>query len=139
MQIQRIQTLMLLVAAILTGLFCCMPFASREVGDAASQALYAKDAPVLLVLNIAITVLLLIVIFMYKNLRQQMRMTVLSIVLICGSIVTSGFIIYVGYADATPVLAGGVLLLVAALVFAIVAFRGMKHDHHLLRSMDRLR
>lgn len=130
---------MLLIAAILVALFCCMPIATANMADAAEQSLYAKDAPVLLVLNIVIAALLLIVIFMYKNLKQQMLMTMLSMVLICGSIVASGFVIYAGFSDATPVLAGGVVLLVVALVFAILAYRGMKRDHKLLRSMDRLR
>lgn len=139
MQIQRIQTVMLLIAAILVGIFCCVPFASVKAAEAAESVVYAKDAPVLLVLNIAIAVILIIVIFMYRNLRQQMRMTILSALLICGSIVTSGFIIYVGYDNATPVLFGGVILLVLALVFALLAYRGMSRDHNLLRSMDRLR
>lgn len=130
---------MLLIAAILVGIFCCVPFASLDVAEAAQVSLYAKDAPVLLVLNIAIAAILLIVIFMYKNLKQQMRMTILAALLICASIVTSGFVIYVGYENATPVLLGGVILLVLALIFAILAYRGMLHDHRLLRSMDRLR
>lgn len=141
MQIQRIQTLMLLIAAILVAVFCFVPFASRSVAESADSASFvcAKDAPVLLVLNLTIAAILLIVIFMYKNLRQQMRMTILSIVLICASIVTSGFVIFVGLDNATPILFGGVILLVLALIFALFAYRGMKHDHHLLRSMDRLR
>lgn len=139
MQIQRIQTLFLLIAAILVGVFCCVPFASIDTAEVANRAVYAKDAPVLLVCNIAVAAILLIVIFMYRNLRQQMRVTLLSIVLLCASIVTSGFIIYVGFDNAAPVLFGGVLLLVLALVFAIAAYRAMRHDHNLLRSADRLR
>ena len=93
----------------------------------------------LLILNIVVAALLLITIFMYHNLRQQMKMTILAIVLICASMVTSGFVIGVGMENATPVLLGGVVLLVLALLFALLAYRGMKRDHKLLRSMDRLR
>ena len=139
MQIQRIQTIMLLIAAILVGMFCFMPFARIPMENAAAQAVFVKDAPVLLILNVVIAALLLIVIFMYRNLRQQMRMTILSIVLICASMATSGFIIFGRFEGAEPVLFGGVLLLVLALVFALLAYRGMRHDHRLLRSMDRLR
>lgn len=139
MQIQRIQTLMLLVAAILTGMFCFMPFATIPMENEAARAVFAKDAPALLVLNIVIAVLLIIVIFMYKNLRRQMKMTILSMVLICASVVTSAFIIFGRIDGAEPVLLGGVTLLVLALVFALLAYRGMSRDHKLLRSMDRLR
>ncbi len=141
MQIQRIQTLLLLIAAILVAVFCFTPFAQVIASDEAASAtlLYTSDAPVFLILNIVITALLLIVIFMYKNLRQQMRMTILGIVLICASIVTSGFIMMAGEPKATPILLGGVVLLLAALVFALLAYRSMRRDHKLLRSMDRLR
>lgn len=140
MQIQRIQTLMLLIAAVFVALFCFTPFASHiPTENAEVVKIFAKDAPVLLVLNLLIAVLLIIVIFMYKNLRQQMRMTILSMVLICASIVTSGFIIFAGFDNATPVLFGGLLLLIVALVFALLAYRGMSRDSNLLRSMDRLR
>lgn len=137
MVIQRIQTLMLLLAVILVAVFCFVPFGVTAGEPAAS--IFVKDAPALLTLNIVIAVLLFITIFMYKNLRQQMRMTILSMVLICVSVVTSLFIISKAYDNATPVLLGGISLLVFALIFGLLAYRGMRHDHNLLRSTDRLR
>ncbi len=130
---------MLLIAAIIMGVFCFTPFATVAVEGAEPNVVFVKDAPALLILNIVVAVLLLITVFMYRNLRQQMIMTILSIVLICASMVTSGFVLSVGMENASPVLLGGVVLLVFALVFAVFAYRGMKHDHKLLRSMDRLR
>lgn len=130
---------MLLIAAILVGVFCFTPFASVEAENVALQSVYAKDAPVLLIVNILIAVLLIISIFMYNDLRKQMKMTILSMVLICASIVASFFYIYAGFEGATPVLFGGVALLVLAVIFALLALRGMRHDHKLLRSADRLR
>ena len=130
---------MLLIAAIFIGVFCFTPFATVAAEGAEPTAMFVKDAPVLLILNIVVAALLLITIFMYHNLRQLMKMTILAIVLICASMVTSGFVIGVGMENATPVLLGGVVLLVLALLFALLAYRGMKRDHKLLRSMDRLR
>lgn len=130
---------MLLIAAIFIGVFCFTPFATVAAEGAEPTAMFVKDAPVLLILNIVVAALLLITIFMYHNLRQQMKMTILAIVLICASMVTSGFVIGVGMENATPVLLGGVVLLVLALLFALLAYRGMKRDHKLLRSMDHLR
>ena len=138
MQIQRLQTLMLLIAVILVAVFCFVPF-----GTVAAQphdiAVFVKDAPALLVLNIAIAVLLFITIFMYHDLRRQMRLTILSLILICSSAVTALFILSRAYDNATPVLLGGVGLLVLALIFGLLAYRYMRRDKHLLASADRIR
>lgn len=130
---------MLLIAAIFVAIFCFTPFASIEAGEAAAQAVHVMDAPVLFIVNILIAILLILSIFMFKNLRLQMKMTILSMVLICVSIVASFFYIYAGFEGAEPILFGGVLLLIIAAVFALLALRGMRHDHKLLRSVDRLR
>ena len=103
MVIQRIQSLMLLIAAIAMAVFCCTPFATLEA-EGAVRAVLVKDAPVFLTLNIVVGVLLLLVIFMYRDLRRQMRMTLLAMVLLCASIVTCGFIVYVGIPGSTPIL-----------------------------------
>ena len=100
---------------------------------------FVKDAPVFMVLNILIAVLLFIGIFLFKNIRRQMTVTLASMVLICASIVTFGFVLYVGMPGAHIVWTGGVLLLVAALIAALFAYRGMKKDKKLLSSYDRLR
>ena len=76
---------MLLIAAIFIGVFCFTPFATVAAEGAEPTAMFVKDAPVLLILNIVVAALLLITIFMYHNLRQQMKMTILAIVLICAS------------------------------------------------------
>ena len=138
MVIQRIQTLMLLIAAILMAIFCCTGFATVKAADAARTVLVA-DAPVLLTLNILIAVLLVISIFLYRDLRRQMRVTLLILLLICASMVTSGFIIYAGIPGAEPILLGGVSLLLLALIFALLAYRAMGRDRRLLAAADRLR
>ncbi len=131
---------MLLIAAVFVAMFCFMPFATvAPAENVEATKLFAKDAPAFLVLNIVIAVLLVIVIFMYKDLRRQMRMTILSILLICASVVTCAFIMFGAYDNATPILFGGVVLLVLAMLFALLAYRGMSRDRNLLRSMDRLR
>lgn len=130
---------MLLIAVILMAVFCCTPFASVAVEGGVSSAYYVKDAPVFLTLNIVAGVLLFASIFMYKDLRRQMRVTMIALVLVCASIVTAALIMAVGIEGATPVIFGGVSLLVLVLLFGILAYRGMKHDHRLLASADRLR
>lgn len=140
MVIQRIQTLLLLIAAILIGVFCLSPVAVEAAAtDGEVMKHFISEAPVLLVVNILIAVLLVITIFMYKNLRQQMKVTLMCMMLIAASIVSSIFVVYNQWAGATFYWFGGILLLCAALLFALGAYRGMRKDHKLLRSMDRLR
>lgn len=141
MVIQRIQTLFLLVAVVFMALFCLTPIATLDVAESTESfsPVFVKDAPVFMVLNILIAVLLFIGIFLFKNIRRQMTVTLASMLLICASIVTFGFVLYVGMPGAHIVWTGGVLLLVAALIAALFAYRGMKKDKKLLSSYDRLR
>ena len=108
-------------------------------GEADVLPVLVADAPVLLTLNILIAVLLIISIFLYRDLRRQMRVTLLILLLICASMVTSGFIIYAGIPGAEPILLGGVSLLLLALIFALLAYRAMGRDRRLLAAADRLR
>lgn len=141
MVIQRWQTLFLLIACILMCVLCVSPFAQIAAAEAtaAPTPVFVKDAPVFLVLNIVITALLFIAIFLFKNLKLQMRITTMSIVLLAASAVTGGFIIYATMPDAEIIWTGAVLLLVLSAVFAVCALRFMRKDHKLLRSYDRLR
>ncbi|MBP2691513.1 MAG: DUF4293 family protein [Muribaculaceae bacterium] len=140
MVIQRWQSVLLLLAVIAMAVFCLTPFAYYGPTDEGITAMImAKDAPVLLTVSVLIAVLLLLTIFMYKNLRRQMTMTVLSMVLIAAAIVTGIFIVYNVYPDASFVIFGGIMLLVVTLVLALGAYRLMKSDWRKLRSYDRLR
>lgn len=139
MQIQRIQTLYLLIAAIFTGLFCFFPYATISVSETETTQVLVYESPVLLILNITITALLFITMFMYRNLKQQIKLCMVDIALILGSIVTTLLYIYVGQFKAIPAFNGGAILLCLAFAFSIAALRGMKHDKKLLSSADRLR
>ncbi len=138
MVIQRWQNLLLLIAVILMCIFCLTPYATR-VTEGGNEAIYASDAPVFLVINIVIAALLFIGIFFFKNLKRQMTVTILSIVLLCASIITCGFMLYKAMPDADLVWTGGVALLIVTLICAMAAYRFMRKDRNLLRSYDRLR
>jgi len=140
MVIQRWQSLLLLIAVVLMAVFCCTPWATQAAeGVEEAAPIFISEAPALLVLNIVIAVILFISIFMFKNLKRQMSVTVLSIVLICTSIVTCGIMLYTAYPGAGLIWTGGVLLLLVALICALFAYRFMKKDFKLLTSYDRLR
>ncbi len=139
MVIQRLQTLFLLIAVIVMCAFCALPYATGTAENGTTVEIFAKDAPVLLIVNILIAVLLFISIFMFKNLRQQKKVTLLSMILICTSVVTSCVIVYANTPGGALIWTGGVVLLVVALVFALMAYRRMSRDQRILRSYDTLR
>lgn len=141
MVLQRWQTVFLFLGAVCMVLFTFMPFASVNI-DAQVAQLHPKDYPVYLVLNLLTAVILLIAIFKYRNLKQQKKVTLLSILLICCSAVTGGFLLFGPNAPQSAVelvWAGGILLLVAALICALAAYRGISKDQRTLSSYDRIR
>lgn len=139
MVIQRWQSVLLLLAVVLMAIFCFTPLASFTQADGQAVDLCAKDAPVLLTVSVLIAALLFIDIFMYRNLKRQMTVTILSIVLIVAAMVTAMFVVYNAYPGSEFVIFGGVMLLVITLILAIGAYRLMRSDLHKLRSYDRLR
>lgn len=141
MVIQRWQNLLLLVALVLMCIFCATPYAVQHTVEASIEPtpVFVYDAPVFMILNVVIAACLFIAIFLFKDLKRQMTVTLVSIVLVCASIVTCAFMLYVGMPDAEIIWAGGVLLLVFALLCALMAYLFMGKDRKLLRSYDRLR
>lgn len=138
MVIQRWQSVLLLLAVIMMAVFSLTPMATYTALDE-PVSVYAKDAPVLLTVTLLVAVLLFISIFMYKNLKRQITVTLLSIILIAVVIVTGIAIVYRVYPEAQFIFLGGITLLVLALIFALGAYRCMKSDLRKLRSYDRLR
>ncbi|MDE7125214.1 MAG: DUF4293 domain-containing protein [Muribaculaceae bacterium] len=139
MVIQRWQTVFLLIAAIMAGIFSFSTVAVFHVGETVN-GFQPADAPVYLTVNILIALLLVLCIFMYRNLRRQMLMTLVSIVLVAASMVSGGFIIYGGMnGGGTVELVGADLLLLGTAIFALLAYRRMGRDRKLLSSYDSLR
>lgn len=143
MVIQRWQTLWLLVALILVTVFCFVPMAliTNDVPSPVSATfLNPIDVPVLLVVNSVVAVLLFIAIFMYRNTRRQKLVTLLSILMLVVSMVTEALILFGWNSEESRIeWLGSIFLLLGALAFAALAYRGIAHDERLLRSADRLR
>lgn len=130
---------MLLLAVVMMVIFCCTPLATYSPTADQLTAVYAKDAPVLFTVALLVAALLFITIFMYKNIKRQMKVTILSMVLIAATIITGIFSIYNAYPGADFVVFGGIVLLIISLILALSAYRMMKSDLRKLRSYDRLR
>lgn len=130
---------MLALAVIVMAIFCSTPFATVSATAEQVESVYLKDAPVLMIVSILIGVVLFLSIFMYKDLKRQMTMTLVSMVLLVAAIVTGIFIVYYAMPDARLVIFGGVTLLVVTFVLALGAYSMMNRDRKLLDSYNRLR
>ncbi len=142
MVIQRWQSVWLLFAAILVAIFLFVPVAvvSDPAAELAATNLAMTDFPVLAVVNGLVALLLFIAIFLYKNTSRQKTVTLLSMLLIC--VVAAGTVtvaMRTGSSAARVEIGGSVLLLLGAIIFAAMAYRGISHDEKLLRAADRLR
>lgn len=135
MVIQRWQSVLLLISAIFVALAGILPYAVTANG----VDVCAVQTPVLLCVDILVALLLLIDIFLYRNLRYQMRVTRLALGLIVVLEAAIAAYTCAGLEGATISIIGGIVMPVLALISTFVALRLMHRDYRLLRSADRLR
>lgn len=135
MVIQRWQSVLLLISAIFVALAGILPYAVTANG----VDVCAVQTPVLLCVDILVALLLLIDIFLYRNLRYQMKVTRLALDLIVVLEAAIAAYTCAGLEGATISIIGGIVMPVLALISSFVALRLMHRDYRLLRSADRLR
>ncbi len=140
--IQRIQTVYLLIVALLCALLLVFPMV--EIIGIGGEVIgeYTVWSPwvyhgVLVVLGVLVPV---VAIFRYKQREFQMRMCVVEGVLLLGMI---GFELmgYLRLMDMDVILDYGFVMLapVVALPFVWMAYRGILSDLALIKSSDRIR
>lgn len=135
MVIQRWQSVLLLISAIFVALAGILPYAVTANG----VDVCAVQTPVLLCVDILVALLLLIDLFLYRNLRYQMKVTRLALGLIVVLEAAIAAYTCAGLEGATISIIGGIVMPVLALISSFVALRLMHRDYRLLRSADRLR
>ena len=132
MMIQRIQSIYLLVAAISMTLISF----KVPVYNLNETLFMAKDDTKMFVLTIVGAIFSLLGLFMFKNRKFQMkliRLTVLIQIII-------GVRIFMLFNKFEVVLNNSFLFLMAfTLIALIMAYRGVKKDDDLVRSIDRIR
>ncbi len=151
--IQRIQSLFLLLSAIVTGLMVFKPLLNIEAADGESGILFAnavKSAGAgevilpclpLLILICTITLISIITIFLYKKRLLQLRLTVYNMILMVGLI---GLGYYFARQGANE-LAGSLNLVfytimpVIAFILSFLAWRGVRRDYLMLKAVERIR
>ena len=148
MVIQRIQTLFLLLSAILIAVFAFLPALTIQSLGTTYQlgAVYSGDGvstkPDILLLSLSglIFVLSVIAIFKFKNLKQQMQLCAINIVLTLALLRSVAALAFTLKTPTATVEIGlcNLLPLVSIISFAF-AYSGIKHDKKLLSDSNRIR
>ncbi|HRO41361.1 MAG TPA: DUF4293 domain-containing protein [Flavipsychrobacter sp.] len=149
--IQRIQTLWLFLAALISGLMMLDWYTGyvykadipEGFGSAVKYLTVRSDFPSL-VIAMGMTLLPLIAIFLFKDRKKQRAQTLLAMLVSVGFIAINLFRISNFNKNTSPAPANGSyqlgsLLPVLVILFLILALRGINKDEKLVKSMDRLR
>lgn len=155
MVIQRWQSVLLLVAAVMMGLFSfCTLGTVNSLGlgqifsfTAMGFAQIGSDAPELVsystwylfVLSLTTMVLLLIDIFLYRNLPLQKKVCLVSVLFIIATSVTAGALGYGALPEGEIDWSQMVCAPIIALIATVMAYQRMVKDHNMLKSVDRIR
>lgn len=155
--IQRKQSLFLLIAAIVSAILFFLPVASIQVDGVSSYDYYTTKVIQLngdnetflnyniysMILNIFISLLPLVTIFLYKNRVLQIRLCIFSIVLMAGTIAmmylqTSNIFDDLEVGSITTIKTAMILPLISA-ILTFLAIKGISKDIYKLKSLDRIR
>ena len=152
--IQRIQSIFLLLAAIVMALLLLGPMYFISVDKAVSTVaptatmladgvFESSDHIILLVLVILSAILPIIIIFLYKNRVLQMKLGRITVTLIVLTLALSIILFLNDYKQISVgtsiTIEYGYLAPVIAIILLALAIRYIKKDEKLVRSADRLR
>lgn len=146
--IQRIQTIYIFIAALLTGLLLKLDFTELAVNGeiytfnargiiGGDQVLY-NGLPILGFIGL-ITLLHLIVIFLYKKRILQIRLLGFTIILLLGLVGVMFYFLYAAYDNAEVVFKIPMVFPVIAVILDYLAIRAIGKDEALIRSLNRIR
>lgn len=143
--IQRIQSIWLLLAAIAVLCLLFVPVLISIVGGNThilnGYGISNQPTNVLLLVSIVLAALIsLLNIFNFRNRKLQIRIASLNILLILGlSFWFSQLAKHLPGGIEKSDIGFGLFLPLLAVIFTLLAIRGIKHDEKLIRSADRLR
>ena len=135
--IQRIQTLFLVIVALIAGV---LPFMFSLWIDVDGVEFFAKNELWISIVVYASAVLATISIFMYKNRQNQFVVNRLNMIL---NLFLLGFFVYRSLSLSGETIVSekgiGMLIPVFSIVFLVLANRAIKKDEDLVKSVDRIR
>lgn len=146
--IQRIQTVYLIISAILLGLLFLLPFAEiakdgmvylfNFMGISLDGTLKENGFSISILIGIIIA-LHGVAILSYKNRIRQIRLLVLSILLMLGLFGMFFFFTYYSFDNAQISFKISIVFPVVAIILDYLAIRAIGKDEALIRSIDRIR
>ncbi|HYF33057.1 MAG TPA: DUF4293 domain-containing protein [Chitinophagaceae bacterium] len=140
--IQRIQSIWLLLAAAFAFLTYTMVLYIGTLADGTKKTFALGDHFLLVACIIALGALSLICIFLFKNRKAQLRLTILTMVLTIGYIFLQ-YLMIERFKTENAIQSGSyqvaALLPVVMIILLIFAARGIHKDQKLVKSLDRLR
>jgi hypothetical protein len=135
--IQRIQSVYLLLAAVAAIAFLFIPFGT-VVDNGNVILLKGNMNPIFDVIVGVIITIAMVSIFLYKNRKNQALLVLLNIIISIVFIAFESFGAYTHQKDNFH-FSIGFILPVFILIFNFLAYKGIKSDEALVKSMDRLR
>ncbi|MBT8184612.1 MAG: DUF4293 domain-containing protein [Eudoraea sp.] len=135
--IQRIQTVYLLIVALIAGV---LPFWLQLWSDAQGNAIFAKNEVWVSLAFYGSALLAAVAIVQFKKRQNQFVINRLNMI---SNLCLLGFFVYrsLNLSGEAPVLEKGIgmLIPVFSIVFLVLANRAIKKDEDLVKSVDRLR
>ena len=141
--IQRIQSLWLLLVAICAFVSYTLTLYIGKLADGSDKIFLVAGNIMLVIFIIAIGLLALISIFLFKNRKIQFRLSIFGIILSFLFLIVEYFKVE-EFIKANNIVSGSyqilaLLLPMMMIVFFILAARGIYKDEKLVKSLDRLR
>ena len=146
--IQRIQTIYILLAGILTAALFKLKFAdiivNNELLTFSAKGIYKaaeqvfNGLPIMVFIGI-IAILHVVVIFMYKKRIRQIRFLVFSIILLLGLFGMFFYFTYSGFDNIQVAFKIPVAFPIVSIILDYLAIRGIGKDEALVRSLNRIR
>jgi hypothetical protein len=146
--IQRIQTIYIFFAAVLAALLLNLDFAELAVdgqlyvfnakGIISNGQILFDGLPVMGFIGL-ITLLHLVIIFLYKKRIRQIRFLSFTILLLLGLVGVMFYFLYAAFEDAEIVFKIPVVFPVLAVILDYLAIRAIGKDEALIRSLNRIR
>lgn len=146
--IQRIQTIFIFIAAVLTALLLKLNFAELAVngelyvfnakGIISGEEVLFNGLPILGFIGF-IALLHFIVIFLYKKRILQIRILGFTIILLLGLVGVMFYFLYAAFEGAEVVFKIPMVLPVIAVILDYLAIRAIGKDEALIRSLNRIR
>lgn len=140
--IQRIQTLWLLLVASTAFATSRLTLFEGDLPNGTTLPFNFAGSLVLSIVIVALGLLALISLFLFKNRKLQFKLSVFGFIFSIGFLFLEYYMVE-NFKSANNILTGsyqiGAVLPVVMIVFFFLAARGIYRDEKLIKSMDRLR